>query len=72
MLWRYAENLLQRCRLESQKELMICSLSLCQGVVQHMPYLSWKEQKSITCICQTGECFWQGSFPMAIVDYEEA
>ena len=26
--------------LESQKELMICSLSLCQGVVQHMPYLS--------------------------------
>ena len=45
MLWR-CQNLLQRCKLESLKELMICSLSLCQGVVQHMPYLSqdscWK------------------------------
>lgn len=32
--------------------------------------IACKKQKSVTCICQTGEGYLKGSSPVAIVSYE--
>ena len=33
--------------------------------------IACEKQKSVTCICQTGEGFLKGSSPVAIVSYEQ-